>query len=566
MRFRLCLLFVLLLLPVACSRQRQLSSSSATADISIQYSSNGWSAAERAEYYHLPEGSELMPYAVLANVVSVKTGRPFLEHLERFGFVPDAARPNNPHGLPIGMTVVRSRNANLSGMQMVGFTCAACHLGEISYHGKYLRIDGAPSLIDLQAYQVEFANSLDATLRDPKKLLALILAMEREQNGPISSPNEKGATYDAGSLQSAADVPEKSNADSSFHSVPSKIADTTTYSRGASLSFAQRAQADVAILKARLAYVKHGALLVNGTEPGPGRIDAFGAARNLLFSNYATKMQSPVSFPYIWEVPDGTQQKLTGTDAQWIHYDGNTNSILERNIGQALGMGAVFDPKTFESTLRIQNLHRLQVLTLKLTPPKWPTELFGPVDQAKSRVGEQIFVAKCQGCHQNHLYTLAEMGTDPDRANSFGQPVGNISFPNAVAPILSGIKNRAFVEDGIGKTEQAQMDVNPVIWRATGKYLARPLKGIWATAPYLHNGSVPSLYDLLHPEERPVRFSMGTREYDPQKIGYAMTSGGAWTYDTTQPGNNNTGHAGEKFGTTLSEDQKVALLEFLKTF
>lgn len=511
-----------------------------------------------------------MSYAVLANIISVKTGKPFLDHIERFGFLPDPAGPNNPHGLPIGMTVVRSRNAKTCGMEMVGFSCAACHTGEITYRGKRLRIDGAPSLIDLQSYQVEFANSLDATLRDPKKLLALIVAMER-QSQQTSAPAsvENAAAYATNnSLQNAADVQPKSNADPAFRSVPSKTADATTQTRKASLSFGERMQADLAILKARLAYLKHGQLLVNGTEPGPGRIDAFGAARNLLFSNYAVKMQSPVSFPFIWDVPDNTQKKVTGADAEWIHYDANTNSILERNIGQALGMGAVYDPKTFESTLRIANLHRLQVLTLKLQAPKWPANLFGPVDQSKAARGQQIFLDECQGCHQNHIYSVAEIGTDPNRAQSFGRPVGNVPFPTAVMPILSGIKKRAFLDDGIGPAEQQQMDVNPAIWRATGKYLARPLNGIWATAPYLHNGSVPTLYDLLHPEHRPAKFSMGGREYDPLNIGYASQITGAigtWTFDTTQLGNSNTGHSGDKFGTNLSEEQKSALLEYLKT-
>jgi len=510
-----------------------------------------------------------MSYAVLANIVSVKTGKPFLQQIERFGFLPDSPGPNNPHGLPVGMTVVRSRNARTCGMEMVGFTCAACHVAEIAYQRKHLRIDGAPALIDLQAYQVEFANSLDATLKDPKKLLALIMAMERSQRGSASSSPENTSAYATNSsLQQAADVPEKSNADPAFHSVSSKTADATTQPGKAGLSFGQRIEADLAILKARLAYLKHGKLLVTGTEPGPGRIDAFGAARNLLFSNFAVKMQSPVSFPYIWDVPDYTQKKVTGADAEWIHYDANTNSILERNIGQALGMGAVFDPKTYESTLRPENLHRLQLLTVKLQPPKWPAEVFGAVDQAKATQGRQIFLDKCQGCHQNHIYDVAELGTDPIRAKSFGQPVGSVAFPNAVAPILSGIKKRAFLDDAISPAEQQQMDVNPAVWRATGKYLARPLNGIWATAPYLHNGSVPTLYDLLHPEQRPAKFSMGGREYDPQKIGFApQTAGvnGLWIFDTTQPGNSNTGHSGDKFGTALSEDQKSALLEYLKT-
>ena len=141
------------------------------------------------------------------------------------------------------------------------------------------------------------------------------------------------------------------------------------------------------------------------------------------------KMQSPVSFPFLWNVPDTIQQREAGEEPRWIHYDGNTNSILERNIGQALGMGAVFDPKTYESSLRIGNLHRLEVLTHKLRPPAWPSDVLGPIDQAKAQKGEAIFKDKCEGCHQDKLYALAEVMTDPMRADSFGQPVGGHRFP-----------------------------------------------------------------------------------------------------------------------------------------
>jgi mono/diheme cytochrome c family protein len=534
------------------------------------YSPNGWTEPERAEYYHLAEGSELMPYAVLAHLVSVKTGKPFLQQMERFGFVPDPPGPANPHGLPIGITVASSRNTASAGLLMAGFNCAACHVGEITYRGKHLRVDGAPSLINLQAYQIEFKDSLDATLKDPKKLLALVLAMEREGNAPDTPSDENAASYAADpSLGSAGEVPESPTADPSFHSNPSKTADAAELrASGGNLSFADRLKRDVAILKARLAYLKNGKLLVDGTEPGPGRVDAFGAARNLLFPKYALKMQSPVSFPFIWSVPDNTRPNLAPAQMGWIHYDGDTNSILERNIGQALGMGAVFDPKTYESTLRIENLHRLEVLTRRLQPPTWPADVLGPVDETKAKSGEQIFKEKCQDCHQDRLYKLVELATDPNRANSFGQPVAGQPFPKAVAPILSALKKRAFQDDGVSPSEQAGMDANPVVWRAPGEYLARPLKGIWATAPYLHNGSVPTLYHMLHPEERPARFAVGNREYDPKKIGYqsAITADGAvWVYDTTKPGNSNIGHTGDRFGTTLPEAQKAALLEYLKT-
>lgn len=556
----LCVAYVLI---AGCSR-KAADRQSGGPPAELVYSQNGWTQGERAQYYHLAEGSELMPYALIANLKNSKTGKSFIEGMERFGFLSDPAGPMNPHGLPVGVTVSRSRNAGTAGIEIIGFNCAACHVGELTYKGKRLRLDGAPAMVNLQQYQIEFKDSLDATLHSPEKLMALIVAIEREQRPSDTPSGGEVAQYAAEpEVRSAADVQAVSSADSSFHSIPSAAADAADPEPHG--TFRDRLKADIAFLKARLAYLKKGNLLIDGTEPGPGRVDAFGAARNLLFSQYALKMQSPVSYPFIWSVPDNIGRKPA--EFEWIHYDGNTNSILERNIGQSLGMGSVFDPVTYESTLRIGNLHQLELLTHKLQPPKWPADLLGDIDQNKAEQGRQIFLQKCANCHHNRLFAQTEIGTDPNRANSFGQPVGRTPFPKAVAPILDGLKKRAFADDGIGLAEQAKMDANPVVWRSTRQYLARSLKGIWATGPYLHNGSVPTLYDLLHPEQRPAKFTTGGREFDPVKVGYrsdSIATANAWVFDTSQPGNSNIGHSGEPFGTALPEDQKSALLEYLK--
>ncbi|WP_224049959.1 di-heme-cytochrome C peroxidase [Pseudomonas aeruginosa] len=96
-------------------------------------------------------------------------------------------------------------------------------------------------------------------------------------------------------------------------------------------------------------------------------------------------------------------------------------------------------------------------------------------------------------------------------------------------------------------------------------YIARPLNGIWATAPYLHNGSVPSLYDLLLPQEqRPATFYTGSHEFDPSRVGYLTAPGpdNAFLFDTHLEGNSNAGH---DFAREYDESQRLALLEYLKT-
>ena len=138
------------------------------------------------------------------------------------------------------------------------------------------------------------------------------------------------------------------------------------------------------------------------------------------------------------------------------------------------------------------------------------------------------------------------------------------------------------------------------VWKTEDlqRYAARPLAGVWATAPYLHNGSVPTLYHLLlPPEERPKKFWVGHRNYDPKRLGYRTETedcpGGAkvasasvnpepakkcwagttprnnievpdglWQFDVTKNGNGNGGHL---YGTDMKRSDRMALLEYLKT-
>ncbi|NQZ57608.1 MAG: hypothetical protein HRT88_09120, partial [Lentisphaeraceae bacterium] len=84
----------------------------------------------------------------------------------------------------------------------------------------------------------------------------------------------------------------------------------------------------------------------------------------------------------------------------------------------------------------------------------------------------------------------------------------------------------------------------------------------WATAPYLHNGSVPNLHQLLLPvEKRDNIFYVGSREFDPEKVGFT-SSEGRFRYETSREGNSNSGH---EYGTKLKSDERQQLLEYLKT-
>jgi hypothetical protein len=308
----------------------------------------------------------------------------------------------------------------------------------------------------------------------------------------------------------------------------------------------------------------------------------------------------------------------------------NTNSVLDLNIAEILGAGAtvILDPRRtaslFENSVPVRNMYDLEWLAYYIDPPRWPTAIFGEIKPDLAAAGERIFRSQCARCHEygsdqrtpTGLIRLRGMRpedvrTDPMVALRISCPVPDRvalaiptsrytaedaqllrdcagvkagtafisnSFAKAVQKMVDSIKQKAYSADGIDTEQERVMEDldlrGSVAWRDTlidvnpphGPYAARPLYGIWAAAPYLHNGSVPTLYDLLlPPEQRPRTFALGGREYDPVKLGFAVTTACSQQdclVDTTRTGNGNGGHL---WGTDLTEPDRMALLEYLKT-
>src|SRR6185503_18872829 len=117
----------------------------------------------------------------------------------------------------------------------------------------------------------------------------------------------------------------------------------------------------------------------------------------------------------------------------------NTTSVIERNIGQSLGMGAVLDKKTNSSTVRLDSLNRLEQLALKTRPPKWE-DVIGPIDKTAADRGAAVFKGNCASCHgpagaPSVTPKLEEIGTDPNRAMSFAQPINGRPFADALGDV-----------------------------------------------------------------------------------------------------------------------------------
>lgn len=172
---------------------------------------------------------------------------------------------------------------------------------------------------------------------------------------------------------------------------------------------------------------------------------------------------------------------------------------------------------------------------------------------------------------------LAALGKNMEQTLSQIDPA-KLSVGAALSYLGTLIRKHAYADLGYSQAQQDEMDGFGILDlpQVIYAYKPRPLAGIWATPPFLHNGSVPTVYDLLTPAaQRPKTFQAGSREYDPVKLGLAQVTG-YWTFDTSLDGNRNTGHefkdgyveadrpSNGHIGPLLSHEDKLAIIEHLK--
>jgi hypothetical protein len=585
---------------------------------------NGLTPAQKETYYHLSQGAEILPWILLTavDVADANSTKPFTENLQRYGFLPDPARND---GVPVGLTV--SSNPFTFGMDFAGITCAACHAGELRHDGKAVRIDGAPNMLNLQLFDAEAIAAVKAVKSNRGKLWRALKRLGRQDYGRygIAAPFVRPATlvyYGANVLMHR----DRLNARLELIAVIDSAKERRDPKRPTS-GFGRLDAFDGTrnFIFTRLRKADgSGGFVVNTTNMvrlnAPVKFPPLWSRKARPLEPVEAYREQPQRFPRVWGFKD----------YDWVEWTIDTNTVMERNVTETLGGGAtvVLDPKSdslFESSIPIKNMHDLEWLAYYIDPPRWPTAIFGEIKPDLAAAGQSIFQSRCAGCHEygddrrtsTGLITLRGMrpedvGTDaaaalkiscpvrdtgpltiPPRSYTAeesqllkdctgvtaGTPFTSYSFAKTVQAAVDGIKKKAFAAAGIDAAQQRTMEDldqhGAVVWRDTlldtrppyGPYAARPLYGIWAAAPYLHNGSVPTLYDLLlPPEQRPKTFALGGREYDPVRLGFVVVttcSRQDCLVDTTQPGGGNGGHL---WGTELSEADRTALLEYIKTY
>lgn len=550
-----------------------------------------WTDAQREQFHFEAQGTRLLParwFMALEQPCFSPFGcEPFSDpaYLRRFGFITAPKSGRNPDGLPIGFAVDKEFFDPVTGVAepVVGFTCAACHTGELVLGDTAFLIEGGPSMADLATFQ---------------RALGIALGFNAKFPGFLG----RWSRFEKKVLGENASVADKQELKRRFD----QFLDTATH--------------EVAETKKRHIY---------DYPAGFMRTDALTRIGNQVFGSDMKKPENyipanaPVRFPQIWDAPWFT----------WVQYNSSISDPLVRNIGEALGVRAVANlqgekAKEYENSVNVSAIWRLEELLSGPTPysglrsPKWPKE-FPPLDASKVKVGEGLYRKHCQGCHlapQEELIADLELvntdknhkpkywrhtpatgkwflnvrdvpidyvGTDKNQATDFKNRradsgdlgAGRISAAVGLDLVTTNIAQKFFSMKKFSPEQQiawsgARDPKDPRV-RDDLFYKARPLNGIWAVAPYLHNGSVPTLDALLSPDDhaRPDTFWMGSKVFDPVRVGYSGTEiEGASKFVTSEPGNQNTGHrfrngplGNGTIGPALSTVERAAILEFLKS-
>jgi len=560
------LIFLLLFIPdINATEISALQDSDILSPDKLIYLEQNWTEKDRQWFYHADQGSRLIPYDMFINLEQPNNTELFRTpgNMLKYGFLPSSKSKLNPDNLPIGF----ARNGD-----HLGLTCAACHTQQLKYQDKFIRIDGGQSMIDLPMLLLDLEKALENTLQYEDKLARYVTRMK----GKHVSANARD-----------------------------RIKQLLTQHYDILGDYNYRNHTDVAY--------------------GYARLDAFGAILNkgLFLTGVKDNFNppnAPTSYPYLWDTPQHNYVEWNGSQS-------NSNvGALARNVGEVIGVFGDVTPLPqkwlfffdggYRSSIQTRNLRKFEKTISKLYSPHWP-ELFPPVNLEKARAGRKLFTQYCIYCHEDinrtdpnrkilvKMSSLAEIDTDPLMAKNALEHKGKTGIFKGLprfykkgdvmgeeAPalfivnnIMVGILKNNILQTLLAKRDAKKLGLDEEIHppkildgqilehgtetseKALLAYKGRPLNGIWAGGPYLHNGSVPNLYQLLLPAgKRDKIFYIGSWEFDPVNVGYTSTkTPGAFLFDTNLRGNNNTGH---EYGTKqdgLTEEDIWALIEYMKT-
>lgn len=539
----------------------------------------GWKPDTANAFWWQPQGARQMPYDWFLHL-EVADGETLFRSAENMGgklnYIPvSVPTKRNPDALPIGF--VKSEFPDENGVLWMGMTCAACHTAMMTVNGREMVIDGGPGLGDYTAYNTQLVDALVAAWSEADKF-------------------ERFATKILG--------------------------EGYTDEQANKLRNDMQAQS---MTMAQLNELQHSALDGGfGRVDAFGAIFNRVMVEDLAVPENRMEPNAPVSYPFLWGTPQSSVVQWNGSAPN----AGAGAGPLFRNVGEVVGVNGIAKVKPakgldfiqsgdridnftdratffgYESSANLPNIGQIEEWLQQLRSPMWPENVLPAIDKEKAAQGKALYAKNCAGCHeviaradQGNTYEpvmipVDQIGADPRMADNalltknprtdqpwqtgklegsrglliFGDRYGETTESRAgalvtvVAGIALGQPTKAL--EANFKSYYAKHEAQTFDPRS---YKARPLTGIWATSPYMHNGSVPNLYEMLLPEDqRSKTFHVGNREFDPVKVGYIADQPGKvnFVFDTSIDGNRNTGH---NVGKDLSDEERYQIIEYLKT-
>jgi mono/diheme cytochrome c family protein len=547
-----------------------------------------WTAATRASFYSQDQGSSMIPYNWLA-ALKQPNGQPFLaDNLARYGYL---TNPANTNGLPVGFTVTGP-----AGAQIAGMTCAACHTRQITVAGVPYRIDGGPGIVDFQHYLADLDVAVGSVLASDAAFLTFASAVLQSSNPPPNDVLALRAAVDGWYLRYhtliSRALPKTPWGPSRLDAVGMIFNRLTGLDLGPAPSYLIADNIKVADAPVRYPFLWNAARQDFTQWPGFAQNgnDLLGLARNLgevygvfgvfqpiqnvLYTDYLHN--NSANFDGLGKLEDLIKQ-IGPPQWPW-QVDANLAAQGEAIYNRSGSCAGCHGIKTgefrsiFQETWAtpVQNVgtdtreYDIMAWTAKTGALEGSYPLGSTEPLKANEPAFTILTASVLGSIAQHYLigsgVFAAAAPSTAAANERTPSQLNGRLPPQLRGLADAFRPPAGISRGALAAAAAQAPPH-------GAYESRVLQGIWATAPYLHNGSVPSLAELLKkPADRVKSFKVGPA-YDIVNVGLAADQT-MFDYELQtgcgdiNSGNSNCGH---DFGTDLSAQEKKALLEYLKT-
>ncbi len=578
----------------------------------VLFLDQGWDDKMRERFYYTPQGSRMMPYKWFL-ALELADGKGLFSdpaYLRSLGWISEVNSKGelNPDGLPIGFAIDPVERHETG--HWVGLTCAACHTNNIEVNGQSVRVDGAPTLADFDRFVKELGAALQATMVDTDRFGRFV--------GRVfgSPPSEEELQRFQGLFYGVATklIGEMWMRTPPHPSGPGRVDALGEIINALAVFDLQKPEnlrpsnAPVSYpflwYTPDLAWVQWNPIASNPISRNAGEVlGVFGHAD-------FTSLQQPSASP----LKDNMREKIGKVVAdlvpeEWLLKAQEYEDVLKPNEYSEKQT----DSKNgfLSSSVLYKELYELENWIRELKHPRWQEDVMGTINRDLVVKGAKLFKNDCRACHNMPPFDMTpkqeniigkqfikigrinykKVGTDPTyvenlltrftRTGDLADPLfggkttvpGGTFFLGSVGAVVEkgltdmGLSDKEILaysdyrfyprkspEDPLDGYEPPNVD----------SLKAGPLLGIWATGPFLHNGSVPNLYELLSPqEERSKVFWVGNRQLDTEKLGFISDEDpDLYRFDTSINGNSNRGHIYPRRG--YSHDQRMALIEYLK--